>query len=173
MEFQTADPDVYTFEDVVSSRLNDGGFILTRFGDLLFGRSHQDIVLEFQAELGVSDTDYDKLVRRGGEAMDDIMMKLLRNGSVYIRLFGDTWIIMVHGLNSSKKDHLYDWAKEMLEAGASPREEIELQDLRISGNSVSITLKDITKFNFGESLGIARGVLSLINEICGHKESRV
>ena len=168
MDFQTADPDVDTFEDVVETRYNDGGFILTRFGDLLFGRSHQDIVMEFQAELGVSDADYERVVRNGGMAMEDVMQKLLRQGNIYIRLFGDTWIIMVNGLNSSKKNLIYDWAKEMVDAGANPREDIELQDLRVSGDSASLTLGDLVRFDFGESLnssGLARSILSLINEM--------
>jgi hypothetical protein len=131
--FSTRD-DVQNYDDVVDRSINDGGFILSTYGDVFFGSYHKDIILEFQSELNIGDEDYDSVLMGGedGEfsAAEKVVNKLLRRGDVYIRLWDDSWIILVYNMREKQRSAIRDWATGMMRGGADKMTTVTIEDTR-------------------------------------------
>lgn len=166
MEYLGASSDVETLEDFMQSRSYDGGFYITPHGTVLIGSSHIDIILEFQSELDIPNDEYDAVLRggSGSDAVERLTQSLLRRGNIYVRLWDETWIVMLFRLNDKKKDYLYDLARDLIDAGANEGYEVQIQDLRSKwiGN---VTLEDMARYRFGESRRKAKAMRTMSEEV--------
>lgn len=173
MEYLGASSDMETLDDFVKERSYDGGFYITPHGTALMGSSHLDIILEFQSELDIPNDEYDTVLRTGSgsDALEKLSQSLLRRGNIYVRLWDNVWIVMLFRLNDRKKDYLYDLARDLIDAGANERDEVQIQDLRTKWIG-SLTLEDMARYRFGERKGskmrtLSQEVMSAIQECRG------
>lgn len=152
MDYIGASPDTETIEDFLKSRSYDGGFYITPHGTVLGGSSHYEIILEFQSELDIPNDEYEAVLRMGSgsDALERLSQSLLRRGNIYLRLWDDTWVVMLFGFNDKKKDLLYDMARELIDAGAGEMDPVQIQDLRTKWIG-EMTLEDVARYRFGES----------------------
>ena len=179
MEYLGATSDIETLEDFVKSRSYDGGFYLTPHGTALIGTSHLDIILEFQSELDIPNDEYDAVLSAGSgsEELERLSASLLRRGNVYVRLWDDTWVVMLFRLNDKKKDLLYDLARDLIDAGVNETDPIQIQDLRSKWIG-SLTLEDMARYRFGESRKgkkmrtLVEEVMSALQECRGEDENK-
>jgi hypothetical protein len=174
MDYIGASPDTETIEDFLKSRSYDGGFYITTHGTVLGGSSHYEIILEFQSELDIPNDEYESVLRlgSGSDALERLSQSLLRRGNIYLRLWDDTWVVMLFGFNDKKKDLLYDMARELIDAGASESDPVQIQDLRTKWIG-EMTLEDVARYRFGENRKessmrtFVQEIMSLIRECRG------
>jgi len=70
--------------------------------------------------------EYNETLGTEEKAREKILLSLIQKGWIRARKFyrPDRWTVNVHELNSSVKQNLQEWAKELINNGYSPNEDV-------------------------------------------------